>query len=80
MCADFFLVQRTDYPSSFFAELYQNSTCLPPEIYPYDSTCTLGAFPAVSDAFFFFCLGFLPLFSCLALYPHATQKRNSPLP
>ncbi|KAK7747845.1 hypothetical protein SLS53_001094 [Cytospora paraplurivora] len=39
---------RTDDPTSINAEIYQNLTCLPPEIWPYDQDCTLGSYPPYS--------------------------------
>lgn len=39
---------RTANPVSINAELYQNSTCLPPGVFPYDTNCTLGSYPPYS--------------------------------
>ncbi|KUI67939.1 putative FAD-linked oxidoreductase YvdP [Cytospora mali] len=39
---------QTDDPTSINAVLYQNSTCLPPEVWPYDQNCTLGSYPPYS--------------------------------
>lgn len=41
---------RTDDPTSIITELYENSTCLPPAIWPEADTtnCTLGSYPPYS--------------------------------
>ncbi|ROW06836.1 hypothetical protein VMCG_04033 [Cytospora schulzeri] len=39
---------QTDDPTSINAAFYQNSTCLPPGVWPYDQNCTLGSYPPYS--------------------------------
>ncbi|KAJ4411337.1 hypothetical protein N0V82_009026 [Gnomoniopsis sp. IMI 355080] len=39
---------QTANPVSINAELYQNSSCLPPDVFPYDTNCTLGSYPPYS--------------------------------
>lgn len=39
---------QTADPTSVNAEFYQNSTCLPAAVWPYDQDCTLGSYPPYS--------------------------------